>query len=333
MQAFEVISAGILTTVQDLGRRGYRRFGLPRSGAADGFSLQLANILVGNPRDAAGLECTAVGPTLRVLGPALVSCTGAFAPVLNGSAWPPDVSFWVNPGDTLELRPTGEGLRGYLGVSGGIDVPVVMGSRSTCLKAGFGGYHGRALQAGDVLACRPGPGARPARAPAGRETGCGPLRVILGPQDDLFTREGLAALLESEYRVTSQCDRMGCRLQGPPVTHSGRADILSDGVPEGSIQVPGNAQPIILLCDGQPTGGYAKPAVVISADLGRAAQLAPGATVSFAQATREKARAALLCQQAYLDRAERLAQAALGSRLYQLRVQGRAYRVQVEELP
>lgn len=333
MLTLEVISPGLLTTVQDLGRRGYRQFGLPRGGAADALALQVANLLVGNPQDAAGLECTSTGPALRLLRPALLSCTGAGVPCLNGELLPGQASFHARAGDLLEIRPGRPGLRAYLAVSGGIDVPVVMGSRSTCLKAGFGGHQGRALRAGDVLSCGPRAGGRPARAPDGGRDETGPLRVILGPQDDRFTREGLATLLHSEYRVTPDCDRMGCRLQGPPIGHVGPADIVSDGIPEGSIQVPANGQPIIMLCDGQPTGGYAKPAVVISADLGRAAQLAPNSTVAFLAVSREQARAAREAQRRYLTRVEDMMQAFKSSRSFRVRVQDQVYQVKVEELP
>jgi len=333
MHTLEVISPGLLTTVQDLGRRGYRRFGLPRCGAADAFSLQVANLLVGNSQDAAGLECTATGPALRLLRPALLGCVGAGLPYLNGELLPGRASFHGRAGDFLEIRPAPPGLRAYLAVSGGIDVPVVMGSRSTCLRAGFGGYQGRPLRAGDVLACGPRRSGRPARAPAREADETGPLRVILGPQDDRFTREGLATLLDAEYRVTAECDRMGCRLQGPPIAHRGPADIVSDGVPEGSIQVPSGGLPIIMLCDGQPTGGYAKPAVVISADLGRVAQLAPHATVAFRAVGREEARAAREAQQRYLAHLADMLQASTGYRSFHVRVQGRSYQVTVEELP
>lgn len=333
MLTLEVISPGFFTTVQDLGRRGYRQFGLPRGGAADVFALQVANVLVGNPHDAAGLECTATGPALRLLRPALLSCTGAGAPCLNGELLPSQASFHARVGDLLAIRPAPPGLRAYLAVSGGIDVPVVMSSRSTCLKAGFGGHQGRPLRAGDVLSCEPRRGGRPARAPTGEVDGSGPLRVILGPQDDRFTREGLATLLHSEYRVTHECDRMGCRLQGPPIGHAGPADIVSDGVPEGSLQVPAGGQPILMLCDGQPTGGYAKPAVVISADLGRVAQLVPGSAVTFSVVNREQARAAREAQRRYLARVEDAMRAVNSYRSFRVHLQGRSYHVEVEELP
>jgi biotin-dependent carboxylase-like uncharacterized protein len=297
MDAFEVVEPGLLTTVQDRGRSGYQKYGVPVSGAVDDTALRLGNRLVGNPPDAAGLEMTAVGARLRFCGEHVIALTGAETPAqLDGERVSSATSVRVRAGQVLGVGPCVRGLRSYLAIAGGIDVPVVLGSRATNLVARFGGFQGRALAAGDVLAA--GPAAAPARELAGRTLpphwrarfeSRMTVRVVLGPQADAFTAEGVETFLVSTYQVTPQTDRMGCRLEGPTIAHRGAADILSDWIPPGAVQVPGNGKPIVLLADRQTTGGYTKIATVIGPDLVRLAQCRPGDGIRFEAVSPEAA--------------------------------------------
>ena len=289
VDAVEVLRPGFLTTVQDRGRMGYQQFGVPVSGAADEGSYRVANLLVGNPPGSAALEITALGPQLRFQADGVVALTGAEVQAeLEGGSAPWYRSFQVRRGQVLDVRNCTGGLRAYLAFAGGVQVPILLGSRSTCLVARFGGLHGRALAAGDVLTLG-SPGASLSELsdrevserwrPRCVETVT--VRVVLGPQDDAFTEEGLRTFLESSYRVTQYTDRMGCRLDGPRIAHRGPADLLSDWIPPGGVQVPGNGQPIILLADRQTTGGYTKIATVIGPDIGLVAQRRPGEWLRF----------------------------------------------------
>ncbi len=287
--SIEVLRAGLLTTVQDRGRFGYQKFGVPVSGAADEMALRGANVLVGNPQDAAALEVTALGPQLRFLADAVVAFTGAeIEGDLDGRPIPGYKSFRVRAGQILDVRACTRGLRSYLAIAGGIQVPVLLGSRSTCLVANFGGFRGRALTAGDVLEV--GPPSAPLLDLAGREVPEARrprhgspvvVRVVLGPQEEAFTEAGRRTFLGSTYRVSPHVNRMGYRLDGPAIAHTGSADILSDWVPLGGVQVPGDGKPIILLADRQTTGGYPKIATVIKPDLSLVAQLRPGDALAF----------------------------------------------------
>ena len=284
----EVLRPGLLTTVQDRGRFGYQRFGVPVSGGVDEIALRTANVLVGNPQGDAALEITALGPQLRFLVDALVALTGAEVEGhLDGRPIPWYQSFQVRAGQILDLRACTRGLRTYLAVAGGIQVPILLGSRSTCLVAHFGGFQGRALATGDVLATGSPAlpsrmaGQRPPTAWRPRHGGGVTLRVVMGPQEDAFTDEGRRTFLESTYRVSSHADRMGYRLDGAVIAHRGSADIISDWVPLGGVQIPGDGKPIILLADRQTTGGYAKIATVIKPDISLVAQLRPGDSLAF----------------------------------------------------
>ena len=304
-----VANSGLLTTVQDLGRRGFQKYGVPVCGALDAVSMRIANILVGNPETLAGLEITAVAPSLVFDRDAVIALVGAdFAPVIDGAearAWE---SVRVPAGAAVGFRAPADGVRAWLAVDGGIDVPPVMGSRATDLKGGFGGYEGRPLRDGDALPLgrplRPAP-LSPARLPAeiSRQPTYGQsfdIRVVLGPQNDRFTDAGISALLQSEYAVSPDADRTGYRLDGPAIEHAVGADIVSDGTTLGSIQVPGTGTPIILLADRGTTGGYAKIATVISPDIGLLAQAMPGAKIRFSAVSVAEAREALLEQEAML---------------------------------
>jgi antagonist of KipI len=282
--ALEVLDGGLLTTVQDLGRTGYERYGVPVAGAMDPFALRAANLLVGNPLDAAALEITLAGPRLRATEKCLIAVAGADLGLrMNGWELPPWMAVFVRRGWTIEFGGRKAGCRAVLAVAGGIDVGPVMGSHSTYLSGGFGGLEGRALRRGDLVPVGPTDFPLPTQAgltfprrliPAYSDTP--EIRVVLGPQDDCFTDEGIATFLSSEYRGSSASDRMGCRLQGTKIAHKGPAGIISDGIPLGAVQVPPDGQPIIMLADRQATGGYPKIATVISADIPLLAQCVPG---------------------------------------------------------
>jgi antagonist of KipI len=284
----EVLDGGMLTTVQDLGRFGYQRYGVPTSGGLDLFSLRAANRIVGNEDEAAALEITLIGPRLRFLAPATIALTGAdLGARLDGQPFSCWQSVVVEPGSTLACAGPQDGIRGYLAVAGGLDVPRVLGSRSTYTRSKLGGVEGRPLKTGDLLDVE-GPRAvvlggvrqlpdsrRPTWGHAHR------LRVVLGPQDDRFTPGGIRTFLSSEYTVSPQSDRMGYRLAGPAIEHVRGADIVSDGTPFGAVQVAGDGVPIVLLSDRGTAGGYTKIATVIGPDIPRLAQAAPGDTVTF----------------------------------------------------
>jgi antagonist of KipI len=308
-RTIEVISSGLLTTVQDLGRQGYQRYGIPVCGALDPVSLRIANILVGNAEGEAGLEITALGPTIRFASDGVFAVVGAsFRPELDGREVQTWESVKVSAGSVLSLGAASDGLRAYVAVAGGIGVPVVMNSRSTDLKGGFGGFEGRALRDGDSLAVGDSPHVSDwsqTGLPAGisRQPTFGQefeIRVVLGPQDGEFTESGVKAMLTSEYTVSVDSDRMGCRLEGAEIGHRSGPDIVSDGTALGSIQVPGSGQPIILLTDRGTTGGYAKIATVIGPDIGLLTQAMPGAKVRFSEVSVDEAHQILRDQEEML---------------------------------
>lgn len=286
MRAIGILEAGPLAMIQDRGRFGFRDRGVPVSGAMDQQSLAVGNLLVGNDAGAAAIEITLGGLKAEFLCDAHFAVTGADqAPVLNGVS----ISNWTchsaKKGDVLRLDYARSGMRACLAVSGGVDVPEVMGSRSTYLLGGFGGYQGRALRKGDLLPLGKTAGKPIFTFPEGlvppysdRPT----LRVIPGPQDDYVTEAGMDSFLSGVYEVTARADRMGISLSGPLIELAGGADIISDGTCSGAVQVHGNQQPTVLAADSQTTGGYVKIATVISADLPLLAQLSPEAPVHFA---------------------------------------------------
>jgi antagonist of KipI len=298
--ALEVLDGGLLTTVQDLGRYGYERYGVPVAGAMDDFALRAANRLVGNPPDAAALELTLAGPRLRATEECLIAAAGADLGLrVNGWDLPPWMAVFVRQGWTIEFTGRRAGCRAVMAVAGGVDVPPVMGSRSTYLSGGFGGIEGRALQRGDLIPV--GQVSFPLPERAGRtfprrlipSYGDTPeIRVVLGPQDDYFTEDGIATFLSGEYEVSPASDRMGCRLQGSPIAHKDATGIISDGIPPGAVQVPPDGQPIVMLADRQTTGGYPKIATVASVDIPLLAQCVPGqSSVRFKAVGVEEARA------------------------------------------
>ncbi|HZT51501.1 MAG TPA: biotin-dependent carboxyltransferase family protein [Stellaceae bacterium] len=279
-----VIAAGPLATVQDGGRTGWLRSGVPGSGALDPRALALANLLVGNRPDAGALELTLAGGTFVAEGAMRIALAGAAMPLaIDGAPAAPAASHTLRPGAVVTVGAARTGARAYLAVAGGFALAPVFGSVATHFRAGIGGLAGRALKAGDAL---PVAGPVPA-GPDLRFAGAAPpepprIRVVPGPQDDHFTPEALATLVAAAFTITAEADRMGYRLAGPKLAHARDFNIVSDGIAPGSIQVPGNGQPIVLLADRQTTGGYPKIATVVSADLPALGQMRPGDTVRFA---------------------------------------------------
>lgn len=291
MSALVLRQAAAGLTLQDGGRRGYRRYGVSGSGAIDRFALAVANALVGNAPDAAAIEISGAGGvvtaedgvvTLAFAGP---DCGAK----LGETAIRPGVAFRLQPGETVRFGPVRGGNYAYLGLGGGVAGAGVMGSFAMHRRSGIGGA---GLVAGDRIDLGADGPARllafTGAAPAAPDV----IRVMAGPQDDHFSPEALAALVTTPYRVTTQLDRMGCRLDGPVLTHIAGYNIVSDGIVPGHIQVPGDGLPIVLLRDCQTVGGYPKIATVISADLDRFAQLPPGSTVRFALVDGDMARRA-----------------------------------------
>ncbi len=332
-ETLRIVAPGLLTTVQDLGRFGYQRFGVPVSGAMDGFALRAANLLVGNEEGAAGLELTVIGPTIAFTTDTRIAVTGAdLSPELDGNPIPLWQAVDANAGSRLTFGSARDGLRSWLAAAGGIDVPVVMGSRSTYVRGGIGGLKGRPLIAGDALETLDHAGLSTARRmpqdfTAPSYAGSFELRVVLGPQDSAFTDDAIAALLGSTYSISMDQDRMGCRLEGPALKHKSGPDIVSDGSPLGAIQVPGDGKPIVLLADRGTTGGYTKIATVIGADVGRLAQAMPGDEAAFRAVSVDDAQALLREQRAVLTAIRRGADRAAAAQRIAIRIDGRPVEV------
>ncbi len=287
---------GPLTTVQDLGRIGHMHSGFQQSGAMDWYAASLANILCRNDENCAVLEMTLGGITCQFLEPtAFVLCGADMHAFLDGEVVSMQHCVHAHAGSVLKMGMADTGCRTYMAVSGGLDVPLIMGSRSTNLRCEIGGFEGRRLQAGDVLSvlpCKNVPGeiSVPLRSAIDTQT---LIRAVPGPQDDYFTKEGIRTFFSADYTVTPASDRMGMKLSGPTPQAKSGTDIVSDGIALGSVQIPAGGQPIILLADRQTVGGYAKIATVIRADLPKLAQMRPGDTVRFAKASRKEALATL----------------------------------------
>ena len=293
MEIFEVIQPGAYTTVQDRGRFGYQQFGVPVCGVVDSFAYRLANALVGNFQGQAVLEATIFGPTLKVLNQGLIAVTGGnLLPLLNNSPLPMWESVAVQPDDILQFKGVKNGCRAYIAVAGGIDVPKVMGSRSTYVAGKIGGINGRPLVAGDRLNKGEGIGKAGDRVPSDLIPIYShdiEIRVILGPQDDYFS-EGIDKFFASTFKVSTKADRMGYRLEGSQIMQREAIEksIISEPSVPGGIQVPPDGQPIILLVE-QTVGGYTKIATVISSDIGKVGQAKPGDQIHFRQVEIDKA--------------------------------------------
>ena len=298
----------MLTTVQDLGRRGYQGLGVPVSGPMDAYSHRLANQLLGNHPMAAALEITLLGPELVAEGDMTCAIAGGeIEVILDGTVVPRHQPFRVPSGARIRCGTRGRGTRLTLAVQGGFDVPATFGSRATHLVSRMGPFGGRALRTGDVLPVGEAQLHRGVGGQAGLPEplelpdGGARLRVVPAVHRERFTEEAWGLLVKARFTVSPQSNRMGYRLDGPALRHVGAADILSEAMPIGALQVPASGQPILLMAERQTTGGYATIANVITADLPVAGQLAPGDWIAFTPVTRAEAIAALREREAALD--------------------------------
>lgn len=304
MRSIEVQSPGLFTTVQDLGRPGYGPIGVSAAGAADPTSLRVANLLVGNPRNAAGLEMTLQGGQFLFPEGAVVAFGGSYFGV---PLW---TTLQVQPGQLLACGRSQCGARCYLCVRGGIRVPLILGSASTDIVSGMGGFEGRALRRGDRLEIGPEPETPPRRAVrpdivsalAPRNV----FRVTEGPQCEWFTAESVATFYSSAYRVTPDANRMGIRLAGAPLQTVNSSELITEGVSLGCIQVPAGGQPVILFVEQQTTGGYPKIANIVAADLPAVGQLKPGDEIRFQRVALREARELLYMQERWINSADSL---------------------------
>lgn len=301
VRALEVISAGPLTTVQDLGRYGLGRFGVPPSGGLDPFSLRVANLLVGNREDEACLETTLMGLKVRALTDLVIAITGGdLQPHLNDAPSAMWRSLTILKDDVLHFKALKAGCRAYLAIGGGLSLEPVLGSKSTNLISGFGGYEGRSLRIGDILfTTSPSDHCNSITRALDNDripvyTKDRVLRILWGPQDADFTPESKTRLFDSPFKVTPMSDRTGIRLSGPPIQRIEgiNESIISEGVVPGSIQVPGDGQPIIILVE-TVTGGYRKIATIIGADIPLLGQIKPGDSLLFRAVSLEQALFAL----------------------------------------
>lgn len=292
--AVEVIIPGMLTTVQDLGRYGYQQSGMTCSGVMDQQAYRKANYLVGNPETAAVLEFTVYGGSYRFTQDTILALTGAdMGAVIEEQPVEMNCAVAVKKGAVLNLGMASKGCRTYLAVSGGFMVPLVMGSYATNIRCEMGGFHGRKLKRGDVLEIGQSPAAfseiknRKVSIPEYSDEV--EVRVIPGPQEEMFTQKGLHTFYSGYYQVREDSDRMGYRLDGSMIESKNGTDIVSDGITFGSIQVTASGKPIILMADHQTTGGYAKIGTVCRMDLSKVAQCKPGNRIHFKKIDVEKA--------------------------------------------
>lgn len=291
----KIKTGGFLTTIQDMGRFGYQETGMSVSGVMDTRSAALANILVGNDENEGVLEVTLMGPTMEFTADNVIAVTGGdLGAKLDGVPFPRYEAVLVRAGQTLSFAGLFGGARAFIAFAGGLDVPVVMGSKSTNLKSRIGGFEGRKLGAGDEIGFTspktwlPNMSRRKLPVPdfrASEHT----LRVVLGPQDDHFWQSGIDTFLNKTYTISNEYDRMGCRMEGPVIKHKSGGDIITDGISFGAVQVPSHGNPIVMMADHQTTGGYTKIANVISVDLPILAQCMPGHKIRFQWVTIEAA--------------------------------------------
>ena len=308
-----VLKAGMLTTVQDLGRTGYQSQGFSVAGVMDVRSFKIANLLLDNPENEAVLEFTLIGPTLQFTSETIIAITGGdFSPTVNGKPVPMYTALYMNRGDILKFKSARTGSRGYIAFSSYLDIPVVMGSRCTNLKSQIGGFKGRKLKDEDYLGFRIKRRYLPfflsrSLEPDSFDKESETLRVVMGPEDDAFSKQGIETFLNNEYTVTSDFDRMGCRLDGPFIAPKESSDIISDGIAFGSIQVPSHGKPIILLADRQTTGGYAKIATVATVDIPKLVQRKTDHKIKFEAITVQEAQKLYLEEeQQYHDMREKI---------------------------
>lgn len=341
---FRVLEPGFLTTIQDIGRFGYLKYGVPPSGIMDAFSFRIANLLVNNKVNQAVLEITGVGPTLESLNSTLVALTGAdLYSNINGTPLPEWKSTKVTKGSVIHLGNAKRGFRAYLSIKGGIDVPKILGSRSTYLRGKIGGVEGRALAKGDIInSIVPTESLEkirerylPSKFFPVLNTPT-EVRVLMGPQDDYFNSSGIETFLNSTYVVSAKSDRTGYRLKGPIISHKDKTEIISDAISKGAIQVPGNGLPIILMVDRPLTGGYPKIACVSSVDIDKIAQLKPEDKIKFKRIDIKEAHELLRAENEKLLKINNILneQSKIpAKKRYRVIVEGETYEVTVEELP
>jgi len=330
--------SGALTTIQDMGRTGYERFGVSPAGPMDIRSFVLANLLVGNPKNTAAMEISIIGPTLRFTERGIIAITGCdIAPRRQGKLLEMYKTIEVEAGDVIQMGIAPSGCRAYLAIAGGFAVPKVMGSCATSVQNKIGGKDGRKLKNGDELQVGQPTVAldRLAGRSFSKETFGQKqpvtIQVIMGPQDKEFTDSGINTFLNSTYTVGNDSNRMGYRLEGPVIEHKGDGNIISDGIVTGSVQVPTAGLPIIMLAERQTVGGYTKIATVISADLPKIGQCRPGDTIRFQAVSIDEA------QRLYQDMQDNLKQKEIAlssgnrSRTYKIEVNGKPYLFTVEE--
>lgn len=344
MGTIKILKPGSLTTIQDRGRYGYQQFGIPVAGAMDEYALRIANYLVDNDENEGCLEITLLGPTIEFTEETLIAITGAdLGAKINDKPCPLWQAILVKKGDLLKFTGVRGGCRAYLAIAGGFDVPIFMESKSTYVRGQLGGFQGRPLKAGDEVSIFKIPANK--KAISGRTVpgeykykfaNSITLRVVLGPQKEAFSEKGLNTFLTSTYQISNEADRMGYRLTGEIIEHKKGADIISDGIAIGSVQVPGHGSPIIMMADRQTTGGYTKIATVITPDLRKLAQAKPGDSIKFQAISIEEA------QQIYLDYENKLQElknnftklsnSNIKKRKLRLKVNGIEYLVEVEEI-
>ena len=294
MNKIKILKSGLFTTIQDKGRWDYQKFGMSVAGAMDQFAMRVANMLVDNEEFCAVIETTFLGPEIEFFCDEVIAITGGdMSPKLNGETVQMWTSLLVEEGDKLTFAGAKSGVRSYIAFSRALNVPEIMGSKSTFVRGNLGGFEGRKLDNGDEIPLGEREIASKGSFLSNKDTPIyqkdNKIRVVLGPQDDYFTDEALNLFLNTSFQITSEADRMGYRLDGPKIGHKAGADIISDGIVFGSIQVPGHGSPILMMADRATTGGYTKIATVITPDLSTLAQMGPGASIRFEKTSIQQA--------------------------------------------
>ena len=345
MEGFKILKSGIFDTIQDLGRYSSQQYGMPISGAMDSYALRIGNRLLGNKENKAGIEISTPGLSLGVLNQTVIAITGAnFNPTINNSPAPIWEALEVKKEDVISFNQTKSGCRSYLLVIGGIDVPIVLGSKSTYVRGKIGGLKGRPLRKSDIINI--GLPNQEIQKIVGRRVPAhnipiyqkeNEIRVILGPQDDYFTKNGLHTFLNYFYEITVNSDRMGYWLKGPKIESKKGSDIITDGIPLGSIQVPNDGMPIIMLADHQTTGGYAKIATVISVDIDKFAQMKPGNEIKFIKVNLEEAEQLFYKREKnisnmYFIKKESIESKPTNRRIFNVKLEGKNHKIEIEEI-
>lgn len=342
MHKIRIVKPGTFSTIQDLGRYGYQKYGIPVSGAMDRYSLQIANILVGNKRDEACIEVTMIGPTIKFIDNQVFAVTGAEFPLkLNDTFVEMNRAIEAKPKDILEFGVASRGCRGYISFAGGIDIPSVLGSKSTYIKAQIGGIDGRILKNDDILSIKKTNlfDLKSRKAPEDLIPAfCNEitLRVIIGPEIERFSVEGINTFFNNLYELSTNCDRMGYRLNGPKINHVNGADIISSGINMGTVQITPDGLPIIMMADRQTIGGYTRIANVIGVDIPLLSQLVPGSKIRFKEVDIDSAQKILLEQETKLSKFElslnSKSDKIIIDKYLNLKINGKSYKVSVREL-